>query len=268
MTEATLPWLPCGSEVNMAISGEHDVDSVGSSVSHPGRPRRHHRPAAVRLAALVAHARLRRHGTDMMRRSTDGQRRSLVKQIRSRLEHEVDARSTGFAVWLLRRTKGRAARLWHRQALVLTTLGRRSGIQRTVPLQFFPDGENLVVVAANSGLPTNPCWYLNLMAHPWAQVEAGGRTLQVYAEELSPDEAARFWPRVLKRAPDYARYLERTSRRIPLIRLVARPAPGGWSVAPRGDLLPVRARVLGPGDGDHGPERGAGPGEGRRTDVR
>jgi hypothetical protein len=42
----------------------------------------------------------------------------------------------------------------------------------------------------------------------------------VRAEELSADEAAAFWPRVLQAAPDYARHLTRTSRRIPLLRLV------------------------------------------------
>jgi deazaflavin-dependent oxidoreductase (nitroreductase family) len=146
--------------------------------------------------------------------------RSRVERIKVRVEHEVDSRSAGFAAWLLRRTQGRAARLWHRRALVLTTRGRRSGLERTVPLQFFPDGPDMIVVAANSGMPRHPSWYLNLVAHPWARVEVAGRTLRVRAEELPAGEAASFWPRVLQTAPDYAKYPKRTSRRIPLIRLV------------------------------------------------
>lgn len=78
----------------------------------------------------------------------------------------------------------------------------------------------MIVVAANSGLPSPPGWYFNLTAEPRALVEVGGRKLDVRAEELSADEAAAFWPRVLQVAPDYARYPRRTSRRIPLIRLV------------------------------------------------
>ena len=81
------------------------------------------------------------------------------------------------------------------------------------------------MVAANSGLPSPPGWYCNLTADPRAKVEVGGRTLAVRAQELSAEEAAAFWPRILRAAPDYARYPRRTSRRIPLLRLIpATPA--------------------------------------------
>ena len=145
---------------------------------------------------------------------------SLGERIRTRLEHEVDTRSARLGVGLLRLTNGGIARLWRRQALVLTTRGRRSGKERIVPLQYFPDGDDLIVVAANSGLPSPPGWYCNLTADPRAKVEVGGRTLAVRAQELSAEEAAAFWPHVLQAAPDYARYLRRTSRRIPLLRLI------------------------------------------------
>jgi deazaflavin-dependent oxidoreductase (nitroreductase family) len=148
-----------------------------------------------------------------------------MERIKTRIEHQVDTRSARLGAGLLRLTKGRIARLWRRQVLILTTCGRRSGLERTVPLQYFPDGENLIVVAANSGLPSPPGWYFNLTADPRAQVEIEGRTLAVHAEELSAEAAAAFWPRVLQLAPDYARYPRRTSRPIPLIRLVpATPA--------------------------------------------
>jgi F420H(2)-dependent quinone reductase len=145
---------------------------------------------------------------------------SRMERIRTRIEHEVDTRSVRLAATLLRLTKGRIVRLWRREALLLTTRGRKSGKVRTVPLQFFADGDDMIVVAANSGLPSPPGWYFNLTVDPLARVEVGDRTLQVRAEELSADEATAFWPRVLQVAPDYARYPRRTSRRIPLIRLV------------------------------------------------
>jgi F420H(2)-dependent quinone reductase len=144
---------------------------------------------------------------------------------RVRVEHFVDTRSVGFGCGLYRLTRGRAPRLWHRRALLLTTTGRRTGRPRTVIVQFFPDGEYFVVVAANSGLPTHPGWYFNLIAHPEAVVEVEGRTLQVRAEELSARDAAAFWPRVLETAPDYARYPARTSRVIPLLRLSSAGSP-------------------------------------------
>lgn len=132
------------------------------------------------------------------------------------IEHFIDTRSVGFGCWLYRVTRGRAPRLWHRRALLLTSTGRRTGLARTVIVQFHPDGEDFVVVAANSGLPTHPGWYFNLTAHPDAVVE----TLQVRAEEMSARDAPAFWPRFLETAPDYARYRARTSRVIPLLRLI------------------------------------------------
>ena len=153
--------------------------------------------------------------------TTDGVRPLPLKErIKMRVEHEVDTRSVGLAAGLIRLTKGRIGRLCHRQILILTTRGRKSGLERTVPLQFFPDGDDMIIVAANSGLPSPPGWYFNLTADPLARVEVGDRTLQALAEELSAEEAVAFWPRVLQVAPDYARYQRRTVRRIPMVRLV------------------------------------------------
>ena len=142
-----------------------------------------------------------------------------AEQLKARLEHEMDVRSLGFGIWLYRKTGGRAPHLWHRRALVLTTTGRRFGHPRTVLVQFFPDGDDLVVVAANSGMPSHPGWYHNLRANPRAHVEVEGRQLDVRAEDLSTAEATAFWPRVLAIAPDYAKYQQRTTRSIPLVRL-------------------------------------------------
>ena len=76
--------------------------------------------------------------------------------LRARFENFVDRHSVRIGAWLLRRTRGRIVRLWGRRALVLTTTGRRSGVPRTVVVQYFPDGGDFVVVAANSGMPTHP----------------------------------------------------------------------------------------------------------------
>ena len=100
------------------------------------------------------------------------------------------------------------------------------GLPRTVVVQYFPDGQDLVVVAANSGMPSDPAWYLDLTADPRATVEVDGRTRQVRAVPMTPEEAAAWWPHVLDAAPDYARYPKRTDRRIPLVRLIPDPSRG------------------------------------------
>jgi deazaflavin-dependent oxidoreductase (nitroreductase family) len=139
----------------------------------------------------------------------------------------LDKWLTPLGTWLYRRTKGRITGPWKVDALLLTTRGRRSGRQRTVVLQFFRDGDAMVVVAANDGGASHPGWYFNLRAEPAARVEVMGRELAVRAEELPPGEAAAWWQRILLRAPSYDRYARATTRLFPIMRLVpVTGAPG------------------------------------------
>jgi deazaflavin-dependent oxidoreductase (nitroreductase family) len=123
-------------------------------------------------------------------------------------------------VWVMRRSKGRVTRAWNVNALVLTTLGRKSGHKRSVVLQYFPDAEDMIVVAANDGGARHPGWYFNLSASPDAVVEVNGRRVRVHASELEFDEAAEWWRRILAVAPDYERYRRATSRPFPILRLL------------------------------------------------
>jgi hypothetical protein len=63
------------------------------------------------------------------------------------------------------RTQGQLTSRWFGAAvLVLETVGRRTGKPRATPVVYLPDGENLVVVAANGGADGPPAWWLNLRA--------------------------------------------------------------------------------------------------------
>src|SRR5437879_1395102 len=61
-----------------------------------------------------------------------------------------------------------------RNMLLLTTTGARTGRQRTLPLQYFPDdGEAWLIVASAGGAARHPAWLRNLAAHPdevWIQI--------------------------------------------------------------------------------------------------
>ncbi len=125
-----------------------------------------------------------------------------------------------FGVWVFRRTKGGIARPWKVDALLLTTRGRRSGRDRTVVLQFFPDGDAMIVAAANDGGRTNPGWFHNLVADRAAVVEVNGLRIAVLAEILAPSDAETAWRRVVARDPSYERYARAAPRSIPIVRLV------------------------------------------------
>ena len=145
---------------------------------------------------------------------------SLKDKVALSLNYELDKRIGGLGIGLYRLTGGRIAQLWKVNVLIFTTRGRKTGKTRTVLLQFFQDGANMVIVAANSGRASHPGWFYNLKATSTAQVQVMDCTFQVHAEELSSDEAIAFWPRILDVAPTYERYQRATNRTIPLVRLV------------------------------------------------
>src|SRR5262249_14944882 len=77
----------------------------------------------------------------------------------------------GLLVRLANRTAAsrcrRSRKMWGLNGLILTTVGARSGAERTTPVGWWPgpDGSWLIVAAANGGA-RNPAWYHNIAAHP------------------------------------------------------------------------------------------------------
>jgi deazaflavin-dependent oxidoreductase (nitroreductase family) len=101
--------------------------------------------------------------------------------------------------------------------LLLTTTGRRSGKQRTVPLLYLQDGRNVVLVASNGGAVRHPNWWLNLQTTGEAWVQIDGIRRQVKAEQASEAEKRRLWPLLTAMYPGYKRYQEITDRDIPVV---------------------------------------------------
>lgn len=103
--------------------------------------------------------------------------------------------------------------------LLLTTVGRRTGRSRTVPLLYVADDGAFIVVGSNGGRDHHPDWYRNLLHRPEAMVEVRGERLTVTGEEVDPDERARLWARFTAMWPGYEKYAASTDRRIPVVRL-------------------------------------------------
>ena len=115
-------------------------------------------------------------------------------------------------------------RLGRRDMLLLTTVGRKSGLERTAPLLYVSHGDDFVVVASNAGDERAPAWWLNLGARPEATVRVGRETCGVRARRATHDEVSRLWPLLEASYGSYASYRERTSREIPVVLLERREA--------------------------------------------
>jgi deazaflavin-dependent oxidoreductase (nitroreductase family) len=126
-------------------------------------------------------------------------------------------------VWVLHRAvyRATAGRIGRRTggppALLLTTIGRRSGRPRQVSLYYLEDGPNAVVVASNAGSERDPDWWLNLQASPDAVAWLGPRRRRVRARRASPQELERIWPRLVQMYPGYETYRRRVGRELPVV---------------------------------------------------
>jgi deazaflavin-dependent oxidoreductase (nitroreductase family) len=103
-------------------------------------------------------------------------------------------------------------------SLVLISTGAKSGQPRETPLIYLPDGERIVLMASNVGMPHHPAWYHNLRANPVAQVAVGGRTMSYRAREAAGAEREQLWRRAVALYPGYAVYQGRAEgRTIPVL---------------------------------------------------
>ncbi|WP_456843751.1 nitroreductase/quinone reductase family protein [Cellulomonas sp. P5_C6] len=116
-------------------------------------------------------------------------------------------------------------------ALVLNTVGRKSGKKRASPLGWFPgEPDGWIVVAAAAGATHNPAWYFNAAAQPdQLTIDLVGQTIPVTARELHGDEREAAWTRITTAVPRFASYQKKTDRELPVILLERRESPAAGS---------------------------------------
>jgi len=107
--------------------------------------------------------------------------------------------------------------------LLLHHTGARSGKPRINPMMYLKDGDRYLVFASKGGADTNPDWYINIKAHPDAQIEVGDETIDVRAEEVTGRERDKLYERQASIYPTFAQYQLKTKRVIPVIALIPRP---------------------------------------------
>lgn len=112
------------------------------------------------------------------------------------------------------------------QMLLLDHVGAKSGEERTSPLVYAEDGEDLILIASKGGYPKNPGWYYNLRANPDTTVQVGRDVRRVHARDARPEERDRLWRKAVEVYSGYEGYQRRTDRQIPVIVLEPRGNQG------------------------------------------
>lgn len=108
--------------------------------------------------------------------------------------------------------------------LLLDHTGAKSGVERTSPLVYIVDDDDLVIIASKGGYPKNPAWFYNLKANPETSVQVGSEVREVHARVAEPGERERLWKMAVDTYQGYDGYKQRTDREIPLIVLEPRAA--------------------------------------------
>ena len=77
--------------------------------------------------------------------------------------------------------------------MVLSSIGARSGERREIPLAYFTDGDDVVLIASNYGGARHPAWYHNLIAHPECELHIGQRGGSFVAHEVEGADRDRLY---------------------------------------------------------------------------
>ncbi len=102
-------------------------------------------------------------------------------------------------------------------ALILETIGRKSGLRRSVVLPYYSFDGHMIVVGSKGGADDEPYWVRNLRKTPEATALINRKKRAVKLRIADAEERARLWPQIIAFAPSYDEYQKGTKREIPLL---------------------------------------------------
>jgi deazaflavin-dependent oxidoreductase (nitroreductase family) len=102
--------------------------------------------------------------------------------------------------------------------ILLTTIGRTSGLPRVTPLNFIEDNGRFAVIASSGGSRRDPAWYHNLVAQPEVTIEHESETFHARASTAQEPERTRLFDRQAALMPFFDGYRKRVkTRQIPVV---------------------------------------------------
>ena len=104
--------------------------------------------------------------------------------------------------------------------VLVTTTGAKSGQERTSPLVYTKDGDDIVIIASKGGAPTSPDWYHNIVKTPSVKVELPGDTFEATATvHSSGPQRDRLFKAQADQMNNFYEYEKATTRTIPVVTL-------------------------------------------------
>ncbi len=101
--------------------------------------------------------------------------------------------------------------------IIFTTVGRKSGKVRKVPLMRVEHEGQYALVASKGGAPEHPGWFYNLEANPTIMMQDGPEPYETTVRLIDGDEYDLWWERAVSVFAPYAEYkVKAGDRKIPV----------------------------------------------------
>lgn len=100
--------------------------------------------------------------------------------------------------------------------LVLTMTGRKSGKEVSTCLNYVELENSYVVVGSFAGFAKDPNWVLNLRSNSDAVVTIRDKSTRVKAREISGEDRAKLWPKLVEQFPLWGHFQRYCSREFPV----------------------------------------------------
>jgi deazaflavin-dependent oxidoreductase (nitroreductase family) len=115
---------------------------------------------------------------------------------------------------LMRASGGRLKSTFNAPTVLLTHTGAKSGQQRSTPIAYFTEGDDVVLIASRGGHRNHPAWYHNVVANPEVELWTKGGGGRYRAKEAESAQRQRLWDLATDFYPGFARYQERAGDRV------------------------------------------------------
>jgi deazaflavin-dependent oxidoreductase (nitroreductase family) len=117
-----------------------------------------------------------------------------------------------------RETDGATGYAWNgTTTLLLTTKGRKSGLDRTIAIIFAEVDGKYILIASKGGAPAHPQWYLNLCDEPRVTLQIKSDIFAATARTAEGKERDQLWAVANQQWPKFDLYQARTERKIPVV---------------------------------------------------
>lgn len=117
--------------------------------------------------------------------------------------------------WIYQKSEGKAFSRFgsDRNVLLLTTRGRRTGKDRTIPVFYLHYGDGVVICNVRPESERINPWVINLRSHPVAQLQIGEEKGHYQARQATADEVDYLWRQLIKVWPPFKVHYEHGGQR-------------------------------------------------------